>query len=204
VKFSPTFLAVLFALCFNVGIAQAAEVDFSGGSIDMGTVSIGQFGNLTSTTPLYTQMGIQGVLPSYGKIVFDYTLPVGATSNIFSQGSYAYTSGGLTYTGMSVSSTSGPGFTFGQVIDSGSNIVGTTPLVLSFASLNGTTGIATITNLSASTASFFSNIFSFPSLRAASYNVASAVPLPASLPMFAMGLVGLVMLARSRKSKQGA
>ena len=190
------------------GTANADEVNYTGSSVNMGTVSLGQFGTITNIyqalftlPPNVVGSGEAfGFLPHNAKITFSYTLNGLVDGQLQGYGSYNHTLGGDLYQGSSVADSDGSTTSTGTINGSAS-----TPLVLSTANLtvgNPSLGTVTITNISGALASFQSLFFGV--LNAASNSgsinyVVSSVPLPAALPMFGALLAGMFGFSRRRK-----
>ena len=200
----PVLVASLLALSLTSlsSAAYANVVNFTGSDVNMGSVAIGQTGtvsdfysvinnNLGFAPPPYIVSGvIFGTLPTMSKITFSYTLP-GRTlllgSVLTSNGSYGPNSyngayGYGTYSGDSSANSS-------------TNLGGT----------SGTTGIQnnnTFASVTTTFASLFQGAFSgAPVGGSLTYRVA-AIPLPASLPAFALGLLGLFGFNRFKRARE--
>lgn len=179
--------------------ACATTIGYSGSAVDLGTVVAGQSGTIANPLSVLDTSTDSGSLPNNTAITFSYTISGFTGTSLTDNGSYSYTKNGAVFSGSS-SDVSGlapvsTGTTSGAV---------STALVLASANLNaaGTLGTTTITNISGSAAQFqsiFSGLqTSLGRSVSISYSV-SAVPLPASLPMFAAVLAGMVGFAMLRR-----
>lgn len=171
---------------------------------DMGTVAVNDSGYISTTTLAASGGGykydfVKGVLPTQSSITFTYFL-LDAPVSGYAQGG-TYDIGGSTYTSMA--NTNGSSFAL-------------TPGLTTEASwLSPTSGIpgtwaarVVVTNLSAVAAAFDSYFFrpaasGLPlddthAIYGVAYEVA-AVPLPAALPLFGLGLAGLAGYSRRKK-----
>lgn len=207
-----TFVAAA-AFAVAASSANATVVNFSGSSVNMGTVEIGQTGTITDlyqtlfTLPPNVVGGgnVFGFLPSNAKIVFSYTFTGLKDGVLLDYSSYNYNSGGDVYAGSATGHSQDGNAASGTI-----NGIASAPLVFANANLTvvdpGTsTGTTTIINTSGAFAQFESLFFGLLSLSplgvgSATYAV-SAVPLPAALPMFAAALACLFGFSRARRKK---
>ncbi len=194
-----------FALCamLSPSPASAVVVDYSGFNIGMGNVSVGQTGTIHADhlgNLIVNQ--ITGTLPSNSMITFSYGFAgdIDWAALLTSTG-YAYTDGGHDYAGYSIEIPPGPvSFSYGQVDGFPS-----TALAVASAQIDFSTNTASviIKNFSAGVANYV-NLFLGSVLGNQNLEIAyavSAVPLPAALPMFALGLGALAGLGARRKRK---
>jgi hypothetical protein len=197
-------LAAFIALFSLSSAAQAA-------SIALGNLSIGDEGDLSPLTPqtidLPLPAGSQtaygyatGAIPSFSRITFSYTfVPSLDTANLKSQISYTE-SGAVTY----FYATNSDGFSYVA------SFVGPIPVgydtdpgeLQIVASADSNSGRTVMTNLSAGLANFSSYLLGALPNGISLTNVhwvVEAVPLPAALPLFGLGLAGLAGYSRRKK-----
>lgn len=205
------YLTVAF-LAFAPATASASVVDYIhvGTNLNMGTLVAGQTGSISYTAPGAALHITQGLLAANTSIVFSYSFS-GKLRNYASSltaAGYNYTMGGNHYLGLATSVENTPPVAFLNGETSHSWVNGSASTALLFATANLTkgekTGSLTITNKSLGIASFINTLtllFSNPSIHALTYAVTplSAVPLPATLPMFASLLAGLFGMRRFRR-----
>ncbi len=199
-------IAVLLASAIPYA-AHASIINFSGVDADLGTVAVGQSGSVANNLGTgssffvfsYGSGSDYGFLPPDSEITLTYNLTGMEAGGLTGYGSYNYSLNNNIYNGSDTVNTTG----------GSSTPVGTTngavsvPLVLASANLNqlDTTGTVNIVNLSSNLAQFqsaLSGVFLSGRVVSVNYEV-SAVPLPASLPMFAVAILGLLGIAVSRK-----
>ena len=221
----PVLVASLLALSLTSlsSAAYANVVNFTGSDVNMGSVAIGQTGtvsdfysvinnNLGFAPPPYIVSGvIFGTLPTMSKITFSYTLP-GRTlllgSVLTSNGSYGPNSYNGAYGYGTYSGDSSANSSTGNVNHGYKNGIASLPLVWATANLGGTSGTTGIQNnntfasVTTTVASLFQGAFSgAPVGGSLTYRVA-AIPLPASLPAFALGLLGLFGFNRFKRARE--
>lgn len=207
-KFSAYFAGAALALAVSAP-AQALEVNYSGSSVNMGNVVVGQYGQITNIySTLFTlppnvvgSGEAYGFLPHNAKVTFTYTLTglVGGQVQGFS--SYDSMLGGDHYQGSAVANSNGFSSSSGSI-----NGTPSSPLVFASANLNvdspTSTGTVVLTNISGSLAQFqtifFGILNQLTGVGSINY-VVSAVPLPAALPMFGALLAGMFGVSRRRK-----
>lgn len=214
-KFTTLCATAAFAAS-TVAVSSAAfagPVDYSGSSVNMSTVSIGQFGTITDLyKTLFSippnQIGggaIYGLLPQNAKITFSYTFTGLIDGNLGGNTSYHYNNGGNVFDGSAHADSTGTHYSAGTV-----NGVNSAPLVFAAANLNvvnpGTsTGSVSFINVGSNFASFEAIFSGFLTstprgVGSATYAV-SSIPLPAALPMFASLLAGMFGFARFGRKK---
>ena len=207
-----TFLATIVAVGFIASTASAAStpssllVNYSGSHYIASDyehpLALGQHGTV-NTAPKTVSVGkktaiqydsLSGFLPASSKIVFTFTannltsLLNKAATELFGKGSY--TEGNKTYSS-AITVTNGS--------------YSTSPLTTSkvsalYANINDTTSTITIVNNSSVKAYFLAFLQSTKNIVGLTVQYAvSAVPLPASLQMFLLALVGLGAFAYSKK-----
>lgn len=194
-----------FALCalLSPSSASAVVIDYSGFNIGMGNVSVGQTGTIHAGhlgNLIVNQ--ITGTLPSNSMITFSYDFAGDIDwAALLTGAGYSYTDGGHNYAGYSIEIPPGPvSFGYGEVDGFPS-----TPLAVASAQIDfsANTASVVIKNFSAGVANYV-NLFLGSVLRNQSLEIAyavSAVPLPAALPMFALGLGALAGFGARRKRK---
>ena len=200
-KIISLFLASI--IVFATGSAKAGVVNFSGDTVNMGTLAIGQSGTI-SITPTTSAGPISlysftdtATLPVDAMITFTYSISNAINPSLHSDGLYSYSAAGKTYSG------EGDSYSNGSNVETAStNGMSSAPLVFASANMTPTIGTATIMNLSGGLAqitNMFGAIFGqngqFGNL---TYNV-SSVPLPPALPLFAVLLAGMFGYASLRK-----
>lgn len=178
--------------------------------LDLGALSIGASGEFNNSEtngaiPGQTVYGYAvGTIPSNSYITFTYyfspSIPM--SGSLQSLGAFSETNGVYTYTYTSTSgglnglltSVSGFPISFANVDPSLMPVQATADL---------STGTTRVTNLAAAEASFSTYFFGLMegySLDKVRYAV-SAVPLPAALPLFGLGLIGLAGYSRHKRAK---
>ncbi|MDR3450288.1 MAG: hypothetical protein P4M15_11185 [Alphaproteobacteria bacterium] len=198
--------------------AGAVTVNFNGTNYDMGTVVVGQTG-VINTSPISLNfldpsisgngLGLgYGFLPPDSKITFTYTLlSPGAhfgETQLISYGIYDYSQAGAHYRGEAGdiepahNNLGGVAWSYGTVNGSSS-----APLTLATADILGAKqGTTTIVNNSASDVYFLSALdFGDDFGRVFVTYVVSAIPLPATLPLFLLGLTAMAVMAYRRKAQ---
>lgn len=206
-KMSRLLLAasMAFMVALPVSGAKAATVDYTGNFVNMSPVSVGQSGTITggSTFGDIIMGLVTGSLPSNSMITFSYTTPGALTSGYLdTSAGYSYKDGGVNYTGYShTDEPNGSDFSIG--FENGSP---STALAVTSAQINNPSSVTVIIkNFSAGVVTyanaFMARVLGNPDFTIA-YNV-SAVPVPAALPLFGLGLGALAaMKSRSRRKKQ--
>ena len=200
--------AIAMAGFVGADSANATVINFSGATVDMGTLVVGQTGTITDPVPgssvgpySYQSLYDYGFLSSDAKVNFTYNYSDLVGGSIAEFASYSYSVGGDTYAGNASGVSPGSNSASGTV-----NGVGSAPLVFASANLTATptTGTGVITNVSARSSAFqsaFNGLFSGTGrLVSITYSV-SAVPLPATLPMFGAALIGLAGFAFYRNRR---
>lgn len=197
------FLALAFLVVGAVAPAQAAT--YTGEDVSLGLLKVGDSGTIQNTGSDFESYinKVSGSLAANTKITFTYTL-TGLTDStlLVDFVNYNYKDGGSTYTGTAYANSDGKSIAYGYVDGAKS-----TPLVAAEAGLtsaDGTTGYTIIKNLSADLASFkttITGILLSSGLITATFKV-EAIPLPAALPLFGLGLAGLAGVRARRKAKQ--
>ncbi len=183
-----------FALFLLSSHAHAAIVHLSGAGDNLGLVSVGQTGSVSSPVlgsglNSYDYLAI-GLLPSNSMITFTFTASNVNLGLLTSIGQYSFGFGGST----AVASSTGP-----------LHVSNVFPVLATANIAGGTaTGTITIKNLSASIRSFGTTFLSLFSQGAGgsatvSYAVA-ATPLPSALMLFGAGLTGLGFIGKRRKA----
>ncbi len=200
--------ALLFAVVTLLGgfalspTASAAVVDFTGKNVSMtpAPLAIGQTGTISARyKPGFATSSVSGTLQSHSMITFTYTLPSTMRSQLYSDTvRYAYKDGGHKYAGGYTAlerQNWSRSFHWGRVDGSPS-----TPLVFASAQMTSpTSGVVIIKNFSAGLADFSAQLLAFGrGLLNIHYEV-SAIPLPAALPMFGLGLLALAGVRKARK-----
>lgn len=199
------FSAALSLALFVSAGAQAASI-FN--STDLGTLSLGQSGttnivNVGGTSSVVHDF-VEGAIPANSMITFTYSFAGVSDKGPYSltgDGTYDYTHGTTPYSGW-VHTNSHGGDSWGAKVNGGNS---SEQLAFATAALAGnlTGGTVTFNNLSKGlmwfSAEFLGKIMNGYS--EASWKV-SAVPLPAALPLFGAGLLGLAGLGRFRKSRK--
>lgn len=202
--------ALVFA---TFGTANAEEVNFSGSSVNMGSVHVGQYGTISniynalfSLPPNVVGSGEAfGFLGHNAKITFTYTLNGLVDGQLQGYGTYDHILGGDHYQGSGIADSDGNNSASGTI-----NGIASTPLVLATANLslgNPSNGVVTIVNTSGAFASFQSVFFGILTAIGSSGSinyVVSSVPLPAALPMFGALLAGMFGISRRRKQQLAA
>ncbi|MGH1402763.1 MAG: VPLPA-CTERM sorting domain-containing protein [Alphaproteobacteria bacterium] len=193
-----------FVIATSLGSQSAmASYDYTGSSVDMGTVSVGDFGVIGDIDHFGATIVSQvaGTLPSNSMITFTYNFSGNIQAGVLgSFAEYDYTDGGDTFTGFSSSSSLFGNSSVGTVNGSTS-----TPLAVASAQIDFSTNTATavIKNVSSGTVDFL-NLF--VGLVGGSQNLeiaysVSAVPLPAALPLFLSGLAALMGISFRRRKQ---
>lgn len=193
------------ALLVSLNTAQAAVIDFAGYHYDMDTVEVGDMGTI-ATQRLPNPHGyfydyVEGILPSNTAITFTYKLKNTAVGNGFAEGMGQVSDGASLYRYWAASD----GWINHEKAGADGIFSPTAPTfgltTTAALSPNGKIATVVITNLADVAANFKSYYFSAlkfgNGLVSTTYNVA-AVPLPAALPLFGMGLIGLTALRRRR------
>lgn len=208
-KFAKLFVAVAIAASLSFSSARAGEVNFSGSSVNMGSVTVGQYGTISNIyQTLFTlppnvigSGEVFGFLPNKAIITFTYTLTGLVDGMIQGFGAYNHNIGGTQYQGSSLADSDGYFTANGTV-----NGLASTPLVLASANLtpgNPAVGTVTISNTSGSLAQFQSLFFgilqALPRGVGTINYVVSSVPLPAALPMLGALLAGMFGFAARRR-----
>jgi hypothetical protein len=184
--------AAAVALLSGASIAQAS-------TFNIGTLSTGTYNNIvedySTTGGLFTDT-ITGVLPADEVATFTYTLvgfkPYSTIAPLSDSATYKYKTLGKVYTGSSMSDSSG-------LQSSTKN-----SLVLTSANFFNPTAAATITNNSLGNANFVLQLFG-KLLKGGAIDVSvtvanlSSVPLPASAPLFGLGLAMVAGLGMAKK-----
>ncbi len=205
-KSSALITILATGLILNAGAAYAAIVNYVGNINDMNTVSIGQTGTLSSANSGGLLVNdIQGSLPSNSMITFTYNFGGDLLSGSLNSGSsYDYLLAGDNYNGGALNQApSNTYYSFGTINGNPS-----TSLVVASAQIDATTdtGMTSITNNSAGLATFasiFTGLIAGANNLTITYSV-SAVPLPAALPLFGLGLSALGFGAWRRKRARAA
>ncbi|MCB1529592.1 MAG: hypothetical protein KDJ42_01130 [Alphaproteobacteria bacterium] len=207
---TTTFLMIaVMAVAFSVNAksAAAAVVDFSGSVVEMTPepLDIGQTGTITGGGGGGSSVLsiINGILPPSSMVSFSYSFASPITSGLLADfGAYFYNDGFHDYAGWAADDSSS-----GTPLSDGTTD-GTFSGALAFASaqLTGlTSGTAIIKNFSAGSLDFMA-VFLGTVAGSTAFDVSyvvSAVPVPAALPMFGLGLAALAgYRARKRAKKQ--
>ncbi len=191
--------ALALGLLMNAGTASAAFVTNMGlvSAGDSGVIDMSHSGNLIVNS-------ITGSLPSNSMITFSYdfdgNIDFGALS---AGGQYAYNTGGSLFEGMTLDTTFSSPVAMGYTDGTPSPALALASAQIDFT---GNTATAVIKNLSSGIvhyASLFSGLFSGAKTGTVSY-VVSAVPLPAALPLFGLGLGAMAGFGIRRKKKLAA
>lgn len=208
---STTFTTVLLL----ANTAHATVVDFIGthtpgtihNAVDMGHTSVGQTGTLYDwyfTVPSGQSTALQtGYIPANSSITFTYNnFSTDTNAYGYAQAAYNYTAGPNNYTGLYFADTTGDHGNTGSV--NGVSTIGSA-LLYATANINDKKIVTTISNYSSVEAVFdlFQWAFLSGTTASATYAV-SSVPLPATLPMFAMVVMGLFGVKRFRRKKAAA
>lgn len=204
---------ILFVVGCVLGVAlpsaqsSAAVVDYTGNFVDMTPtpLAIGQSGTITANGAGFgnaVMSLITGSLPANSMITFSYNFDgVLDSGYLTTSGGYSYTNGGVSYTGYTTATAPG-GFGFSASYEDATPVAA---LALSSAQITSpSTATVIIKNLSAGALSYVSAFMGTVAKGAKSFTVAynvSAVPVPAALPLFGLGLGALAWRARSRKNK---
>ncbi len=211
--FRYAFLVLASLILSLASPAQASIIDFPDGGFDinMGTVQAGQHGRITSEgdfSNFDTLILMEGDMPTNTKITFSYTSnvpfdvinagwPEFMSTCIRAEGKYSGRIGNVEYYGEARHTNDY------NDANSDTQIVDSRALV--FAAANFTDSqhaVMEIVNKSPLTAHFQSIILQYGrNSGLITYNV-SAVPLPAALPLFGAGLLGLVGIRKSRKGRK--
>lgn len=207
----PSRLLLLASCLLAVSIpatqANAAVVDYTGNFVDMTPtpLEIGQSGTITGSGVGFGNLVlslITGSLPSNSLITFSYNFAgTILSSSLTASGGYSYNDGGVSSIGYTTASAPG-GFGYSVSYENFSPVA---PLALSSAQIDSpNTATVIIQNLSAGSLSyataFMGTILGSKNFTVA-YNV-SAVPIPAALPLFGLGLgVLAAMRARARRKQ---
>ncbi len=188
------------------GATRAATVDFTGNNYNMGLVADGQTGVIKTTSfPLYNF--VTGLLPSETQITFSYAFRGGVGQKGKLGALATYLDDGYRYTIGSDGSKIKTNLLKGVIANvSGADLPVTiaTDFYVDPNDKKKSYGTITIVNMSAVTANFASFFKSFIPFKKGHIEVTyavSAVPLPAALPLFGIGLAGLAGFARSRKRR---
>ncbi len=201
---------VAFSTLAANGASQAATIDFTGLNYNMGVVAVGQTGEIKTThipfTPFYDF--VIGELPSHTQIVFSYTFKGKAGQKGSLEALATYLDNGFRYLLSSDGDAAKLNLLNGQLTGISA---ATLPVSISTAmeldpnNKNRAYGTTTIVNLSAVAANFTSFFKSFHDIAKGHIKVTytvSAVPLPAALPLFGFGLVGLAGIGRMKKGRK--
>lgn len=197
--------AVALAMAFGSNGAEAAY-DYTGSSVDMGTVSVGDtgtIGNIGNFGPLVAS-NISGSLPSNSMITFTYSFSGNVATGVLGAfGDYDYNTGTDSFSGYASSSN-----LFGSNSAGIKNGSASTPLAVASAQIDysNNTATAVIKNISSGTVDYLNMFVGFISGNKnleVSYSV-SAVPLPAALPLFLAGLAALMGFSHRRKKQEVA
>ena len=197
--------AVALAMAFGSNGAQAAY-DYTGSSVNMGTVSVGDIGtigNIGNFGPSVVSE-ISGSLPANSMITFTYSFSGNIASGVLGAfGDYSYDDGADSFSGYATSSN-----LFGSSAEGLKNGSASTPLAVASAQIDFSSNIATavIKNVSSGTVDYlnlFVGMISGNKNLQVSYSV-SAVPLPAALPLFLAGLAALMGFSHRRKKQETA
>ncbi len=196
--------AVLFSVCSRP--AAALTVDYNGPFVTMGSpLQIGQEGTITGSLKLGNTVlnTITGYLPENTMIEFTYTFKGKLTPATFlaGTGSYSYDVGGDYYEGMA-GALANPEVSFSTGSVNGNPSAALAMVSAQITGLN--TATVVIKNFSAGVLDF-ATLF-FGTLKGSkkfeiSY-VVSAVPVPAALPMFGIGLMALTGYGARKKFKK--
>lgn len=195
----------LFGMAFTSNNASATVIDFTGNFVDMtpSPLGIDQSGTIYSDGSGYGSAvlsQITGSLPANSMITFSYNFSGTLTSNFLTtSGGYSYSDGGVLYVG-NTNATAPADFGFSASYEDSTPV---TALALSSAQIDSAhTATVIIKNLSAGILNYvtaFMGTVTGNKHFTVAYNV-SAVPVPAALPLFGLGLGALAaMRARSRK-----
>lgn len=197
----------VIGLAISATPASATVVDYSGNFVDMTPtpLEIGQSGTITSTSPGFGSTVfslITGSLPANSMVTFSYNFSGTILSGLLNaSGGYSYIDGGVAHAGYTTASAPG-GFGFSASFEDGTPVA---PLALSSAQIDSTsTATVVIKNLSAGALSYASSLMAsvFGSKNfTVAYNV-SAVPVPAALPLFGLGLGAIAAMRARRKNKE--
>ncbi|PJB70858.1 MAG: hypothetical protein CO093_06900 [Alphaproteobacteria bacterium CG_4_9_14_3_um_filter_47_13] len=196
---------LVLALTLKVGTVSAATVDFNAG-VDMGTVSIGQTGTITADHFGNLILNkITGSLPANGMITFTYNFAGNLVSGFLAAGSsYSYIDGGSDFAGKSVSiAPLGLSSTNGTVDGFPSTALSVASAQIDF---DNNTATSTIKNFSSGVVDYV-NLFAGLVLGNKNLEIAysvSAVPLPAALPLFGIGLAALAGFGARKRKKINA
>lgn len=207
-KLSRTLLVAGCVLGFALSStpSSAAVVNYSGNFVDMTPtpLEVGQSGTITSTGAGFGNAVlslITGSLPTNSMITFSYNFAGSLTSSFLStSGGYSYNDGGVSYQGYTTATAPG-GFGFSASYE---NATPVEALALSSAQIDSPNAATVIIkNLSGGALSyvtaFMGTVMGSKNFTVA-YNV-SAVPVPAALPLFGLGL-GAIAFMRSRARKK--
>jgi hypothetical protein len=205
-KNSKILMALAFVACLGLSSSPsaAAVVNFNGNFVNMSPapLEIGQTGTITSSGGFGNAVlsFISGSLPSNSIATFTYNF-VGNlnTSFLTSNAAYSYTDVGVNYKGFTTSS-SPVGFDFAVGYQNNTPSV---PLAIASSQITGSqSATVVIKNFSAGVLSY-ANAFLGTVTGSKNFTVAyniSAVPVPAALPLFGLGLGALGFVrARARK-----
>ncbi|MGH1456459.1 MAG: hypothetical protein ACRBDI_06740 [Alphaproteobacteria bacterium] len=188
-----TIGAVALSMAFGSHSANASY-DYTGAFVDMETVSVGDTGVIGNIghfgSAIVSQ--VSGSLPSNSMITFTYDFSGDVGFGVLGAfGGYDFDTGSDSYSGYSHASTlfgnSAAGFQNGSL---------STPLAVASAQIDfgNNTATAVIKNVSSGVVDYlnlFVGLVSGNKNLEISYSV-SAVPLPAALPLFLLGLAGLM------------
>ncbi len=205
-----TYLLVAGMVLFSfTGTAKAViddgSTNFRGSRVDMGTLENGQFGTIHAhpASGGFALNLLSALLPSQSAVTFSYNFS-GDLKNGFvaAGGRYSYELGGDSYKGYTAVLSNTP-------LSSSGSFVNGRPVTeaLAFASAdfdpNANTASVTITNLSDGFLDIASKLVAYVKYNknyTVSYSV-TETPIPAALPMFAMGLAAVVGLRRRKQNK---
>lgn len=187
--------------------AVVSTVDYSGNFIDMTPtpLAIGQTGTITSGGAGFGNAVlslITGSLPSNSMVTFTYNFAGTLTSSFLTaSGGYSYVDGSGSHMGYTTANAPG-GFGFSASYDNATPVA---PLALSTAQITGSNSASVIIkNLSAGALSYAS-AFMGTVMGSKNFTVAysvSAVPVPAALPLFGLGLGALAFVRSRARRKQ--
>lgn len=194
-----------FGLSFSATSASAATVDYTGNFVDMtpSPLAVGQSGEITSTGSFgdLVLSLVTGSLPANSMVTFTYNFAGTLASGLLTTSAgYSYVDGGTSYNGYTTASS--PAFTYSVGYE---NAAPATALAVSSAQISGdNSATLIIKNLSAGVLTY-ANSFMGTVLGAKNFTVAynvSAVPVPAALPLFGLGLGALAAMRMRARKKQ--
>ena len=190
-----------------IGTANAViePVNFDEGSfVNMGELDYGQYGTIKPSKAFgrVAISEISALLPSHSAVTFSYNFKGDLIGGLLAAGGqYTYVDGGDLHQGFTVA-LSNTSLNFASSTVNGVQL--DTALAYSSADLDigGNTASATIISESGGLLDITSTLFAFvggSKKYTISYNVTEA-PIPAALPMFAMGLCAVAGIRRRKKA----